>query len=314
MYESFFGFNEKPFSLLPDPAFLFLGKNHGDTLSMLEYGLTSQAGFTVITGEIGCGKTTLVRHVLGHLAPDITVGLITNTHRSFRELLRWVLLAFDLDCDAEDPVARYEKFTDFVIGEYAKGRRTVLLIDEAQNMGVATLEELRLLSNLNVDKHLALQLVLVGQPELRATLRDPRLRQFSQRIAVDYHLEPLSLEETLGYVRHRLQVAGGDPDTFTPGSHGLVHRHTGGIPRLINVLCDTALVYAYGERSTRVGPDLIAEVARDKARGGLFGPPSVPAAAKLAESTSGKPPGAGLSGENRDLARELFGIAGKKSR
>ena len=207
MYETFYSFREKPFSLLPDPAFLFLARQHSTALAVLEYGLVNQAGFTVVTGEIGCGKTTLIRHVLNTLGQDITVGLLSNTQRG--ELLQWILMAFGLDYRGKEKVALYETFLEFIIDEYAKNRRTVLIIDEAQNLGVDALEELRMLSNVNADKDQVLQLILVGQPELRAILSRPALIQFAQRVAVDYFLGPLENEQIGSYIRHRLEIAGG---------------------------------------------------------------------------------------------------------
>ena len=167
MYESFYGFREKPFSLLPDPGFLYFTRKHRLALAMLEYGLANQAGFTVISGDIGTGKTTLIRHLLNSLDQELTIGLITNTHQSIGELMQWVLLAFDLDYRDKSPVEMYRMLVDFVIEQYAQGRRTVLIVDEAQNLAVETLEELRMLSNINADKDQVLQIVLVGQPELR---------------------------------------------------------------------------------------------------------------------------------------------------
>ena len=270
MYQAFFGFKEKPFSLLPDPAFLFPSKKHRTALAMLEYGIMHQAGFTVISGDIGTGKTTLIRHLLNNLERDVTVGLITNAHAGFGELLEWVLLAYDIKCESHSKVARYRAFVDFMIQEYARGHRTVLIVDEAQNLSADTLEELRMLSNINADKDQVIQVILVGQPELRNQLRRPELVQFAQRIAVDFHLEPLEADETIAYIRHRIHVAGGADDLFETAACEAVHRYSGGIPRLINLLCDTALVYAYAEERQRINAALVTEVAKDKARGGLF--------------------------------------------
>jgi general secretion pathway protein A len=270
MYESFYGFREKPFSLLPDAGFLYLSGQHRMALTLLEYGLMNQAGFTVISGDIGTGKTTLIRQLLNQIDSDIKVGLITNTHRSFGELMQWIALAFELPHQGKDRVSLYRDFMTFVIEEYAQGRRTVLIVDEAQNMSSETLEELRMLSNVNADKDQVLQVVLVGQRELRETLRRPDLIQFAQRIGVDYHLEPLSEEETRNYIRHRCQTAGGAPDLFSDQACVEIYSITGGVPRMINMLCDTSLVYGYAEQRERIDATLVRDVARDRQQTGLF--------------------------------------------
>ncbi|WJW75215.1 AAA family ATPase [Thiohalobacter sp. IOR34] len=288
MYEAFYGLKEKPFSLLPDPAFLYFSKKHRMAFTMLEYGLANQAGFTVISGGIGTGKTTLIRHLLNNMAQDTTVGLISNTHQSFGELLQWILLAFDLEHAGKDKVEMYQAFVDFMIDEYARGRRTVLIVDEAQNMSPETLEELRMLSNVNADKDQVLQVILVGQEELRATLRRPELTQFAQRIAVDYQLTPLTAEDTRGLIRHRLEVAGGSPALFTEGACQVVHHYSGGTPRLVNLLCDLALVYGFAEQRERIDAALMNEVALEKQAGGIF-----PAADPLNELPPDDPAAAG---------------------
>ena len=270
MYETFYKLREKPFTLLPDPGFLFLSNKHRMALTLLEYGLMNQAGFTVISGDIGTGKTTLIRHLLDHMDREHTVGLISNTHRSFGELLQWILLAFNLEYADLGKVEMYRRFVDFIIDEYAHNRRVVLIVDEAQNMAAETLEELRMLSNVNADKDQALQVILVGQRELRDTLRRPDLVQFAQRISVDYHLEPLSEEETAGYIRHRIEVAGGDTQLFEEGACRAVYRYSNGVPRLINLLCDTALVYGYAEQRELIDSALVTDVAREKQQGGIF--------------------------------------------
>ena len=270
MYKAFYNFSEKPFTLLPDPGFLYMSDKHRMAFTMLEYGLMNQAGFTVISGDIGAGKTTLIRHLLNNMDREHTVGLISNTHRSFGELLQWILLAFNLEHANMNKVEMYQRFVDYIIDEYAHNRRTVLIVDEAQNMDAETLEELRMLSNINADKDQALQVVLVGQRELRDTLRRPELVQFAQRISVDYHLEPLSEDETIGYIRHRLKVAGGNPDIFSEAACKAVHRYSNGVPRLINLLCDTALVYGYAEQKQQLDVKLIMDVAREKQQGGIF--------------------------------------------
>jgi general secretion pathway protein A len=270
MYESFYGFREKPFSLLPDPDFIFFSDKHRMALTMLQYGLMNQAGFTVITGEIGSGKTTLIRRLLSEADHSFTVGLVSNTHRTFGELLQWVLLAFNLEYRDKKKVELYQTLADFIVKEYSQNRRTVLIIDEAQNLDAEALEELRMLSNINADKNQILQLILVGQPGLRETLRLPELHQFAQRIAVDYNLSPLSLEETWQYIRHRIEVAGGEPNLFETKACAAVYYYTGGTPRLINVLCDTALVCGYAEQKMKINVDVVYEVVREKMRGGIF--------------------------------------------
>jgi len=270
MYEAYYGFREKPFSLLPDPAFLYLSEKHRLALTMLQYGILNQAGFTVITGEIGSGKTTLIRQVLNEFADEVTIGLVTNTHRNFGELMQWVLLAFGLEYRDKKKVELYQTLADFIVKEYGRDRRTVLIIDEAQNLSVDALEELRMLSNINSDKNQVLQLILVGQPGLRETLRRPALGQFAQRVAVDFTLRPLNLEETWNYIRHRLRCVEGDPGLFDTRACAAVYYYSAGIPRLINVLCDTALVYGFAEQKQRIDAEVVLDVVREKARGGIF--------------------------------------------
>jgi type II secretory pathway predicted ATPase ExeA len=270
MYERFYGFREKPFSLLPDSGFLYLSDKHRMALTLLEYGMLNQAGFTVISGDIGTGKTTLIRQLLNQLDSSIKVGLISNTHQTFGDLMQWIALAFDLPHAGKNKVQLYQDFMDFIIREYAQGRRTVLIVDEAQNMSSETLEELRMLSNINADKDQVLQIILVGQRELRETLRRPELIQFAQRIGVDYHLEPLGEEETRHYIRHRCNTAGGKADLFSEQACKAIYKSTEGVPRLINLLCDTALVYGYAEQREKVDAKLVKDAARDKQQGGLF--------------------------------------------
>ena len=270
MYREFYNLSEKPFTLLPDPGFLYMSDKHRMAFTLLEYGLMNHAGFTVISGDIGAGKTTLIRHLLDNMDREHTVGLISNTHRSFGELLQWILLAFNLDHAGMNKVEMYQRFVDFIIDEYAHNRRTVLIVDEAQNMSAETLEELRMLSNVNADKDQALQVILVGQNELRETLQRPDLVQFAQRISVDYHLQHLSEIETANYIRHRLKVAGGRRYVFSDAACRAVHRYSNGVPRLINLLCDNALVYGYAEQKQQIDANLVTQVAKEKQAGGIF--------------------------------------------
>lgn len=270
MYESFYGLREKPFSLLPDPAYLYLSDKHQMALSLLEYSFLNQAGFCVISGATGAGKTTLIRHLLNQFGDQVSVGLITNTHQSFGELLRWILMAFNLNYHTDSQPQLYQTFVNYLIEQYAKNRNTILIVDEAQNMSVETLEELRMLSNINTDKDQVLQIILVGQPGLRDKLRRPELEQFAQRIAVDYHLEPLNQEEAHHYIRHRLKVAGGDPEMFTKDATDAIYRYSGGTPRLINLLCESVLVYGYAEGVTCLPGRLVEDVARERQANGLL--------------------------------------------
>jgi len=271
VYEAFYGLTEKPFSLLPDPAFLYLGRHHSMAFSMLEYGMLNRAGFTVITGDIGCGKTTLIRHLLNQLDDGVNVGLISNTHEQIDELLRWVLMSFGLDYKASMKIELFDVFTKFLIDQFAKGRRTILIVDEAQNLKANALEELRMLSNINADKDLLLQLVLVGQPALRSLLRQPELAQFAQRVLVDFHIKPLSGKETVQYIHHRVKIAGRDRPLFTLGACGLIFKTSGGVPRIINILCDTALVYAFAEALRKVNENIVEKVIADKENFGALG-------------------------------------------
>lgn len=271
MYETFYGFREKPFSIIPDPGFLYFSPKHRMAFDLLEYGLMNQAGFNVITGEIGTGKTTLIRHLLSQMGPDVTVGLISNTHQSFGELLQWILFAFNLEYRGKEKVEMFHTFLDFLVQQYGQNKRAVLIVDEAQNMAAETLEELRMLSNVNADKDQVLQVILVGQAGLRDTLRRPDLEQFAQRIAVDYHLEPLNQDETRTYIRHRVNIAGVDNlELFDDAACDAVYLHSQGVPRLINLLCDTALVYGFAEQKAMIDAQIVHDVAADKQKGGIF--------------------------------------------
>ena len=270
MYENFYGFKEKPFSLLPDPSFLYFGKMHSTAYAVLEYGLLNHADFTVITGEIGSGKTTLIRHLLNQLEDDVTVGLLNSGHLEKGELLRWVLLSFGLEYQDKDRIALYDQFTRFLIDQYARNKRTVLIVDEAQNLDADVLEELRLLSNLNADKDQVLQTVLVGQPELRSLLKRPELKQLLQRVSVDFHLTGLSEKDSLAYIYHRTRCAGRKKPLFTKNACYLLYHASKGIPRLINSLCDLALVYGYVDKRPCISSRVVKDVLSDKEDSGLY--------------------------------------------
>jgi len=271
MYERHFAFSERPFSLNPDPAFLYRSPKHEMALTMLEYGLMSEAPIIVISGEIGAGKTTVIHQTLREIDSVATVGLVSNTHKGFGELIHWVCMAFGILCQGRSKVELYHEFISFMIDEFAKGRKTVLIVDEAQNMNIETLEELRVMSNINSEKNLLLQLILVGQPELRSTLRQKQLEQFAQRISVDYHLDALDQKETREYITHRLVQAKGRRNIFTRDAVFKIYELSGGIPRLINSLCDQLLVYAFAEGRQRVTGKLVSELIAEKNIHGLLG-------------------------------------------
>ena len=238
-------------------------------MNILEYGVESDAGITVISGEVGTGKTTLVRNLLADLGDDVTVGLINNTQRNFGDLLKWVLLSYDIETDETDHVRLYQILVEFVTSEHRQGRRVLLIIDEAQNLGPEALEDIRMLTNINVDKDLVLQLILVGQPELIEILRKKELRQFAQRVSADYLLQPLTFRETERYIRHRIGVAGGDEKLFAQTAYATVYYHSGGIPRVINTICDMALVYGFADEAPRIRKEIILDAIRDRKVGGL---------------------------------------------
>ena len=269
MYEEFYHLTEKPFTLSPDPAFLYLGKSHMRAMNILQYGVESDSGITVISGEVGTGKTTLVRRLLNELSDDYIIGMITNTQQDFGDLLKWVLHSYDIDTDETDRVKLYKLLVEFFIKEHAAGHRVILIIDEAQNLGKDALEDIRMLTNINVDKDLVLQLILVGQPELVDMLRKKELRQFAQRVSADFLLQPLTFSETEEYIRHRIKVVGGDDDLFAQTAYATVYYHSGGIPRVINTICDMALVYAFADEVPRIRKEIILDAIRDRKVGGL---------------------------------------------
>lgn len=270
MYESCYGLRAKPFSLLPDPEFLFLSGRHKSGLNILEYGLLNRAVFTLLTGEPGTGKTTLLNKILDENRARFTVGVIGTTHPSDGSLLPWVADAFGLDSAGLDTVGYFRTITSFLGRTFAAGRPVLLVVDEAQNLSLQMLEDLRLLSNLNDGRQTGLQIILAGQPSLRALLTRSDMRQFAQRITGDYALEPLNEDDTRAYIRHRLSVAGGDPELFTDYACSIAHRFSGGIPRLINQLCDLSLAYGFGEGAERITATTMLQVASDRAAGGIL--------------------------------------------
>jgi general secretion pathway protein A len=269
MYEQFYGLNAPPFALLPDPSFMYLSKDHGMALTLLRYSILNKQGFTVITGEIGSGKTTLINRIIDELDENITVGLINFTHTAFGELSEWVLMAFGLDYRNKSKVEIYDTFVKFLIDQFGLGKRVVLIIDEAQNMEPRTLEEVRMLTNVNAQNEYLLHLIILGQPELRATLERSELRQLTQRVSVFYHIGALTLKDTEHYVAHRLRVAGGDPEIFSRAAIETIWEQARGIPRVINTLCDLSLVYGYSANQKTIDKPLVLEVVHDRNEMGL---------------------------------------------
>jgi len=269
MYEAFYQLREKPFSILPDPDLIYWGKMHSMAFTMLEFGVMNNAGFTVITGEIGSGKTTLVRHLLKKVSPGITIGLISNSPQGRQELLQWILMSLNQPFEG-DYANLFKRFQDYLYGQFAGGRRTILIIDEAQNLEPQALEHLRMLSNINADKFQILQLILVGQPQLRDLLLMPELHQFAQRISSDFHLRPLDRSEVANYIDFRLRAVGAQRQLFTQDACSLIASASGGIPRIINVLCDTALVYGFANDQQTVSEHLVRDVIADKQQYSIF--------------------------------------------
>ncbi len=278
MYEVFYGLRTRPFSILPDPGYLYFSRRHRVALGLLEYGLQQSVGFSVITGAIGTGKTTLVRHLLGRTADRLSVGLISNLQAGASGLLPRVLFAFGLDTSATSDIGQFQVFSRFLEEQIARERRAVLIIDEAQNISLGALEELRLLSNVNADVPV-LQIILAGQPGLKEKLRNPELEQLAQRVVVDYQLEPLGRDDTGRYIAHRVQVAGGDANIlFDESAREAVYRCTLGVPRLINVVCETALVYGFADQKPGINAEIVNDVAEDRRRGGILPMPGSPVA------------------------------------
>jgi len=264
VYVSFFNLREQPFNLTPDPRFLFLSPQHEEALSHLLYGIYERKGFIEITGEVGTGKTLLCRTLLERLDESVSTALIFNSYLTDLELLEAILSDFGLTCTEATRKAYIDTLNQYLLDEFTAGRNAVVIIDESQNMDLAVLEQLRMLSNLETDDGKLLQVVLIGQPELRDKLALRDMRQLDQRIAVRYHLHALTLKETTQYVLHRLSVAGEvNAVTFSRRAWSRLHRYCGGIPRRINVLCDRILMTAYVQGSRSITASMVKQSIRD---------------------------------------------------
>jgi general secretion pathway protein A len=271
MYEDYYGFVEKPFSLTPDPRYLYRSESHANAFELLQYGIRRREGFIVVTGDIGTGKTTLCRALLDQLDRKTFTALVLNPFISEDDLLRLILQDFGVVSREEMKRGRLaavgrqaliEALNDFLLSLLPLRAKALLIIDEAQNLPRPILEFIRMLSNLETDKEKLLQIVMVGQLNLKDVLRSPELRQLDQRVSIRYELRPLAAEETAAYVAHRLSIAGGGAVvSFTPKALQSVYKYSGGIPRVINLLCDRALLAAYSERATRVTPEMVRKGA-----------------------------------------------------
>src|SRR5512140_1421445 len=265
MYQSYFGLAEAPFSIAPDPRYLYLSQRHQEALAHLLYGVSGDGGFVLLTGEIGAGKTTVCRCLLQQIPVSCDVAYIFNPKLTVEELLSTICVEFGIAYPAGN--ASIKVFVDcinaYLLDAHAKGRHTVLVIDEAQNLSAEVLEQMRLLTNLETNERKLLQIILLGQPELGLMLERPELRQLSQRIVARYHLGPLTRQEVAAYVRHRLEISGAQRPLFPASLMGRMYRLSGGVPRVINVLCDRALLGTYVQGKERVDRATLAQAARE---------------------------------------------------
>lgn len=265
MYQHYFGLAEAPFSIAPDPRYLYLSQRHQEALAHLLYGVSGDGGFVLLTGEVGAGKTTVCRCLLQQIPDSCDVAYIFNPKLTVEELLSTICVEFGIACPAGN--ASIKVFIDcinaYLLDAHARGRHTVLIIDEAQNLSAEVLEQMRLLTNLETNERKLLQIILLGQPELGLMLERPELRQLSQRVVARYHLGPLTRAEVAAYVRHRLEISGAQRQLFPAALMGRVYRLSGGVPRVINVLCDRALLGAYVQGRERVDRRTLAQAARE---------------------------------------------------
>ncbi len=266
MYKKFYGLKNKPFDLRPDPKFLFLSRKHDIALTHLAYGITDSKGFIVLTGDVGTGKTTLLNYLLRKIEKRINTAIVFNTNVDALTFLELVVKEFGIKAPDQKKSTLYEVLYEFILEEYTRGRRSVLIVDEAQNMPTETLEELRMLSNFETDECSLLQIILSGQPQLQWRLQQSELAQLTQRVSVQYHLTPLSREDLGNYVGHRLKTAGyGATDPlFVEDALEKIWEYTRGVPRLISSICDTALIYGYADEVKPIDGNVIDRVIEDR--------------------------------------------------
>ncbi len=264
MYTEFFGLNEKPFSITPDPRYLYMTDRHSDALAHLIYGIRESGGFIQLTGEVGTGKTTLIRSLLEQMPEAARLAVILNPNLSALEFLESICIELDIDLPWQrSRSALISALNRYLLEAHAEGVRVVLIVDEAQTLDAVLLEQVRLLTNLETTKQKLLQIILIGQPELRELLERPDMRQIAQRITGRFHLEPLNRHDTSAYVRHRMRVAGAQQDVFSTSALRELYRNSGGIPRLINVIADRALLAGYTLDSPRIPGRLVRRAAAE---------------------------------------------------
>jgi general secretion pathway protein A len=263
VYESFFGFKEKPFEIVPDPSVLYLSSKHDDALKYLEYGIERNTGILLLTGEVGSGKTTLIRYLVRQCDERFVVAFISNTNLTADQLLMYVLLELNIRPDETGKAQNLQKFKGLLKSLSTENRRALLIFDEAQNLPKDALEEIRMLSNFQADDSMPLQIFLIGQPELRTILKSPGTWQIRQRIAVNYHLSALDEEETRRYIEYRLVKAGAMQNPFNPEAVDLIYKITSGIPRSINILCDSCLLYGFAEELKVVDGNVVKAVVAE---------------------------------------------------
>lgn len=271
MYEKFYGFKRKPFQLLPNPEFFFRSKNHDIALTYLEYGIYERAGFIVITGEIGTGKTTLLNYLLRTLKKDLPIVYLSQTFLTPEDFLRMVCQEFSLPYEGKGKSELIEIFGSFLVNEFKKDHYVIIILDEAQNLPFETLEEIRMLSNLDAGSENLIQIILVGQPLLREKLRSEKLRQLTQRIEVSYHLGPLDRDEIGDYIRYRIEkVEGPEKDLFTEEAINEIYDYSKGIPRIINSICHMCLVYGMADEVKKIDRSLVLNVIKDRSKWDLI--------------------------------------------